>query len=80
MTTWMVTLRVNWQTMKTVQKSDEETLNEEGDQNVIWRAPTETPVNGNKKLVVSPHRTRNVRSQNRVLSKIAKGMEDLAGA
>ena len=56
-------------------------MNEEGEQNVIRRAPTETPVNGNKKLVVAPHRKRNVvRSQNQVLSKIAKGMEDLAGA
>ena len=42
---------------------------------------TETSVNGNKKLVVAPHRKRNVvRSQNQALSKIAKGMEDLAGA
>ena len=56
-------------------------MNEEGEQNVIRRAPTKTPVNGNKKLVVAPHRKRNVfRSQNQVLSKIAKGMEDLAGA
>ena len=56
-------------------------MNEEGEQNVIRRAPTETPVNGNKKLVVAPHRKGNVvRSQNQVLSEIAKGMEDLAGA
>ena len=34
-----------------------------------------------KKLVVAPHRKRKVvRSQNQALSKIAKGMEDLAGA
>ena len=34
-----------------------------------------------KKLVVAPHRKRNVvRSQNQALSKIAKGIEDLAGA
>ena len=62
------------------QKSDEESLNEEGEQNVIRRAPTETPVNSNKKLIVAPHRKRNVRSQNQALSKIAKGMQDLAGA
>ena len=62
------------------QKSDGESLNEEGEQNVIRRVPTETPVNGNKKLVVAPHRKRNVRSQNQALSKIAKGMDDLAGA
>ena len=31
MTTKMMTLRVNWQTMKTVQKSDEVSLNEEGE-------------------------------------------------
>ena len=63
------------------QKSDEENLNEEGEQNVIRRAPTETPVNCNKKLVVAPHRKRNVvQSQNQALSKIAKGMGDLAGA
>ena len=62
------------------QKSDGKSLNEEGEQNVIRRVPTETPVNGNKKLVVAPHRKRNVRSQNQALSKIAKGMEDLAGA
>ena len=62
------------------QKSDEESLNEEGEQNVIRRAPTETPVNSNKKLIVAPHRKRNVRSQNQTLSKIAKGMQDLAGA
>ena len=61
-------------------KSDGESLNEEGEQNVIRRVPTETPVNGNKKLVVAPHRKRNVRSQNQGLSKTAKGMEDLAGA
>ena len=62
------------------QKSDE-SLNEEGEQNVIRRAITETPVNGNKKLVVAPHRKRNVvQSQNQALSKIAKGMEDLADA
>ena len=42
------------------QKSDEESLNEEVEQNVIRRAPTETLVNGNKKLVVAPHRKRNV--------------------
>ena len=41
----------------------------------------ETPVSVNKKkLVVAPHRKRNVRSQNQTLSKIAKGIEDLAGA
>ena len=41
----------------------------------------ETPVNGNKKLVVALHRKKNVvRSQSQALSKIAKGMEDLAGA
>ena len=62
------------------QKTDEESLNEEGEQNVIRRVPTETPVNGNKKLVVAPHRKRNVRSQNQALSKIARGMKDLAGA
>ena len=62
------------------QKSDEVSLNEKGEQNVIRRAPAETPVNSNKKLVVAPHRKRNVRSQNQVLSKSAKGMEDLAGA
>ena len=63
------------------QKAHEESLNEEGEQNVIRTAPTETPVNGNKKLEVAPHRKRNVvRSQNQALSKIAKGMEDLAGA
>ena len=62
------------------QKSDE-SLNEEEEQNVIRRAITETPVNGNKKLVVAPHRKRNVvQSQNQALSKIAKGMEDLADA
>ena len=62
------------------QKSDEVSLNEKGEQNVIRRAPAETPDNSNKKLVVAPHRKRNVRSQNQVLSKSAKGMEDLAGA
>ena len=62
------------------QKTDKESLNEEGEQNVIRRVPTETPVNGNKKLVVAPHRKRNVRSQNQALSKIARGMKDLAGA
>ena len=63
------------------QKSDGESSNEEWEQNVIRRAPTESPVNGNKKLVVAPHRKRNiVRSQNQVLSKIAKELEDLAGA
>ena len=63
------------------QKSDGKSLNEEGEQNVIRRVPTETPVNGNKKLVVAPHRKRNVvQSQNQALSKIAKGMEDLADA
>ena len=62
------------------QKSDGKSLNEEGEQNVIRRVPTETPVNDNKKLVVAPHRKKNVRSQNQALSKIAKGMEDLAGA
>ena len=62
------------------QKSDEN-LNEEEEQNVIRRALTETPVNGNKKLVVAPHRKRNVvQSQNQALPKIAKGMEDLADA
>ena len=62
------------------QKSDE-SLNEEVEQNVIRRALTETHVNGNKKLVVAPHRKRNVvQSQNQALSKIAKGMEDLADA
>ena len=62
------------------QKSDEESLNEEGEQNAIRRDPTETPVNGNKKLVVAPYRKRNVvPSQNQALSKTAKGMEDLAG-
>ena len=55
------------------QKSDEESLNEEGEQNIIRRAPTETPVNGNKKLVVAPHRKRNVvRSKNQALSKLLK--------
>ena len=44
-------------------------------------ASTETSVNGNKKLVVAPHRKRNVVwSQNPALSKIGKGMEDQAGA
>ena len=62
------------------QKSDEESLNEEGEQNVIRRALTETLVNGNKKLVVAPHRKRNVWSQIQALSKIPKGMEGLAGA
>ena len=62
------------------QKSDENSLNEEGEQNVIRRAPTETPGNGNKKLAVAPHSKRNVRLQKQALSKIAKGMEDLAGA
>ena len=63
------------------QKSHEESLNEEGKQNVIRGAPRETPVKGNKKLVVAPHRKRNVvRSQNQALPKIAKGMEDLARA
>ena len=33
-----------------------ESLNEEGEQNVILRAPIETSVNGNKKLTVAPHR------------------------
>ena len=42
------------------QKSHEESLNEEGKQNVIRGAPRETPVKGNKKLVVAPHRKRNV--------------------
>ena len=40
----------------------------------------ETPANGNKKLIVASHRKRNIRSQTQALSKIAKGMEDLAGA
>ena len=63
------------------QKSDQESLNEQGEQNVIRRAPTESPANGNKKLLVAPHRERKVVwSQNHVLSKIAKGVEDLAGA
>ena len=62
------------------QKSDEESLNEEVEQNVIRRAPTETLVNDNKKLVVAPHRKRNVWSQIQVLSKIPTGMEDLPGA
>ena len=62
------------------QKSNEKSLNEEGEQNVIRRTPTETSVNGNKKLVVAPHRKRNVRLQNQALSNIAKGMEDLAGS
>ena len=63
------------------QKSDEESLNEEGKQNVIRGTPRETPVKGNKKLVVAPHRKRNVvRSQNQALPKIAKGMEDVARA
>ena len=63
------------------QKSDKESLNEEGEQNVIRRTPMETPVNGNKKLMVAPHRNRNViQSQNQAHSKIVKAMEDLAGA
>ena len=62
------------------QKSNEESWNEEGEQNVIRRALTETLVNGNKKLVVAPHRKRNVWSQIQALSKIPKGMEGLAGA
>ena len=63
------------------QKSDQESLNEQGEQNVIRRAPTESPANGNKKLLVAPHRERKVVwSQNQVLSKIVKGVEDLAGA
>ena len=41
-------------------KSDKESLNEEGEQNVIRRTPMETPVNDNKKLIVAPHRNRNV--------------------
>ena len=58
-----------------------ESLNEEGEQNVIRRAPIETSVNGNKKLAVAPHRKRNVvRSKNQALLKIAKVMDDLAGA
>ena len=40
----------------------------------------ETPVNGSKKLVVAPHRKKNFRSQNQAISKIARGMKDLAGA
>ena len=53
--------------IKTFEKADDEKLNKEGEQNVIPRAPTETHVNGNKKLVVAPHRKRNVvRSQNQV--------------
>ena len=56
------------------QKSDEESLNEVGEQNVIQRAPTETPVNGNKKMVLSSHRKRNVvPSQNQSPSKKLKG-------
>ena len=56
------------------QKSDEESLNEVGEQNVIQRAPTETSVNGNKKMVLSSHRKRNVvRSQNQSPSKKLKG-------
>ena len=52
------------------QKSDE-SLNEEEEQNVIRRAITETPVNGNKKLVVAPHRKRNViRSRNQIYLEI----------
>ena len=63
------------------QKSDEESLIEEMEQNVIRRTPTETSVNANKNLVVVPHWKINVvESQNQALSKIAKGMEDLAGA
>ena len=63
------------------QRSDEESLNEEGKQNVIRRTPRETPVNGNKKLAVVPQRKRNVaRSQNQALPNITKEMEDLAGA
>ena len=63
------------------QKSDKESLNEEGEQNVIRRTPMETPVNGNKKLMVAPHRNRNViQSQNQAHSKIVKAMDDLAGA
>ena len=54
---------------------------EEREQNVIRRTPTETSVNANKNLVVVPHWKINVvESQNQALSKIAKGMEDLAGA
>ena len=65
---------------KSFQKSDEKSLNKEGEQNVIRRDPTEIPVNGNKKLVVAPHRKRNVVwSQNQAFSKISKGMKDLAG-
>ena len=53
--------RVNLQTMKnSFRRSDEESLNEEGEQNVIRRTPRETPVNGNKKLAVAPQRKRNV--------------------
>ena len=53
------------------QKTDEESLNEEGEQNVIRRVPTKTPVNGNKKLVVAPHRKRNViRSRNQIYLEI----------
>ena len=63
------------------QKSHEKSLNEEGKRNVIRGTPRETRVKGNKKLVVAPHRKRNVvRSQNQALPKIAKGMEDLARA
>ena len=58
-----------------------ESLNEEREQNVILRAPIETSVNGNKKLAVAPHRKKNiVRSKNQALLKIAKVMDDLAGA
>ena len=42
------------------QKSDQESLNEQGEENVIRRAPTESPVNGNKRLLVAPHRERKV--------------------
>ena len=67
--------------MKTVFKDLIKRVYEEGEENVIRRTPRETPVNGNKKVAVVPHRKRNVaRSQNQALPKITKGMEDLAGA
>ena len=63
-----MTLRVNLQTMKTVFKDLIKRVYEEGEENVIRRTPRETPVNGNKKVAVVPHRKRNVaRSQNQAL-------------
>ena len=60
------------------QKSDE-SLNEEEEQNVIRRALTETPVNGNKKLVVAPHRKRNViRSRNQIYLEIVKTYKQMS--